>query len=57
MKKMVNAIAAFAILAASLTALTTTSAKAGYYSSSPNVFGGYDTRYVREGIDSYNKRW
>jgi hypothetical protein len=57
MKKIVNAIAAFAILATSLTALTTTSAKAGYYSSSPNMFGGYNTRYVREGIDSYNKRW
>ena len=57
MKKIVNAIAAFAILATSLTALATTSAKAGYYSTTPNVFGGYDTRYVREGIDSYNRRW
>jgi hypothetical protein len=56
MKKIVNAIAAFAILATSLTALATTSAKAGYYSTTPNVFGGYDTRYVREGIDSYNRR-
>jgi hypothetical protein len=56
MKKIVNAIAAFAILATSLTALTTTSAKAGYYSSTPNIFGGYNTRYVREGIDSY-RRW
>jgi hypothetical protein len=57
MKKIVNTIVAFIILATSLTALATTSAKAGYYSSSPNVFGGYDTRYVREGIDSYNKRY
>ena len=55
MTKIVNAIAAFAILATSLTALTTTSAKAGYYSSSPNAFGGYNTRWVREGIDSYRR--
>ena len=55
MKKIVNAIAAFAILATSLTALTTTSAKAGYYSSSQNAFGCYNTRWVREGIDSYRR--
>ena len=55
MKKIVNAIAAFAILATSLTTLTTTSAKAGYYSSSPNAFGGYNTRWVRECIDSYRR--
>jgi hypothetical protein len=56
MKKIVNTIVAFAILATSLNALTTTSAKAGYYSSTPNIFGGYNTVYVREGIDYYG-RW
>ena len=56
MKKIVNAIVAFIILATSLSTLVTTSAKAGYYSSTPNGFGGYNTRYVREGIDSY-RRW
>lgn len=57
MKKIVNAIAAFAILATSLTALTTTSVKAGYYSSTPNIYGGYDTRYVIEGFNSYIRWW
>tara|TARA_B100000161_G_C33463107_1_gene374459 strand:+ start:659 stop:802 length:144 start_codon:yes stop_codon:yes gene_type:complete len=37
-----------------LLAVMTASANAGYWRSTPNIFGGYDMKYYKDASDFYN---
>ena len=37
-----------------LLAVIATSANAGYYRTTPNAFGGFDTKYIKDASDFYN---
>jgi hypothetical protein len=57
MKKIVNILMTVVIISSTMSTFAITSAKAGYWQTTPGYGGSTITRYHREGIDSYRRSW